>query len=56
MLAAEPAVPVNQYTLTSARISSRGIASSGSAWPELVYSLNFSTIHASWPAGESVSA
>jgi hypothetical protein len=56
MRAAEPAVPVSQYTDTSVRIGSRSTASSGRLVAGSVHSLNFSMIQASWPAGESVSA
>ena len=51
----DPAVPLNQYRLTLVRRRSRPTASSGSAAAGSVHSLNFSTIQASWPTGESVS-
>jgi hypothetical protein len=47
-------VRVSQYTVTFVSIWSRSTASSGRS-DESVHSLNFSTIQASWPAGESVS-
>jgi len=56
MRAADPAVPVRKYTDTLVRIRSRSTASSGRLARGSVHSLNFSTIQASWPAGESVSA
>ena len=43
-------MPMNQYSDT---LVSR--VSSGSGWAGSVHSLNFSTIQASCPAGESVS-
>ena len=52
----DPAVPENQYTLTLARSWSRSTACSGTSAAGLTHSWNFSTIQASWPTGESVSA
>ena len=42
--------------MTLVSIRSRSIERSGSAADGWVHSLNFSMIHASWPAGESVRA
>jgi hypothetical protein len=54
--AAEAPLRVNQYTLTLASSWSRSTARSGSWLAGSVHSLTFSTIQASYPAGESVRA
>jgi predicted DNA-binding transcriptional regulator YafY len=54
--AAEAPLRVNQYTLMLVSSWSRSTTSSGSWGVSSVHSLNFSTIQASWPAGESVRA
>jgi hypothetical protein len=48
--------PVNQKTLTPVSSWSRSTASVGSSAAGSVQSWNFSTIQASWPAGESCRA
>jgi len=55
-LADDRAVPVSQYSITLVSRRSRSTASSGSSAAGSVQSLNFSTIQASCPAGESVMA
>jgi hypothetical protein len=54
--AAEAPLLVNQYRLMVVSSWSRSTASSGSSAAALVHSLNFSTIQASWPTGESLRA
>jgi hypothetical protein len=46
-------VPVNQYSAMPLSIRSRSTLSSGSPSAGSVSSLNFSTIQANWPTGES---